>query len=143
MTSRIESMRIGDYDEVVVLWKMAEGVGLNEGDDRAGIARYLERNPGLSLVARDGQGVIVGAVLCGHDGRRAYLNHLAVAASHRRQGIGSRLVAACFAKLRELGLPKCSILIYADNDAGKAFWIGQGWQARENLRLLQKLTAAK
>lgn len=58
-----------DYDAVLALWRTAAGVVLREVDDRAPIERYLARNRGLSFVAVDG-GQVVGAVLCGTDGRR-------------------------------------------------------------------------
>ena len=59
-------------------------------DSKDDIARFLERNPGLSFVARD-NGQLVGVVLCSHDGRRGYIDQLAVRKSHRRQGIGKGL----------------------------------------------------
>ena len=51
-------MAADDYDEVLRLWRDTEGIGLHEdeADSRAGIARYLERNPGLSSVARAWRG---------------------------------------------------------------------------------------
>ncbi|HXA14825.1 MAG TPA: hypothetical protein VNW23_06825 [Opitutaceae bacterium] len=67
-----------DYDAVFALWQASEGMGLNESDTRDAITSYLVRNPGLSLVA-EVENKIAGAVLCGHDGRRGYLHHLAVA----------------------------------------------------------------
>src|SRR5580692_3692620 len=99
MNCTIEPMTIADFDDVTALWQKTEGVGLNESDTREAIAIFLERNPGLSLIARDGRRKIIGAVLCGHDGRRGYLHHLAVASEHRRQGIGKTLVEACLSKL--------------------------------------------
>jgi hypothetical protein len=74
---------LADYDTVLALWRSCEGIGLSDSDTREAIATYLARNPGLSLVATDADGVIVGAVLGGHDGRRGYLHHLAVAPAHR------------------------------------------------------------
>jgi len=81
----IREMTIGDYDEVLALWKGTEGVGLTPADSRQNVARFLARNPGLSLVARAG-GKIVGAVLGGHDGRKGYLYHLAVAPAIAARG---------------------------------------------------------
>ena len=95
------------------------GVGLNEGDDPAGLRAFLARNPGLSLVAQDGTR-IVAAVLCGHDGRRGYLYHLAVANDYRRRGLGTSLVERCSA-LAAAGIPKCTIVLYADNESGERF----------------------
>lgn len=122
MDYEIEEMAIEDFEEVTALWRKTEGVGLSESDDKSNIAIFLERNPGLSFIARNANGEIVGAVLCGHDGRRGYLHHLAVAANHRRKGIGKFLVAKCLSELRKLGLPKCNIFIFENNAKGIAFW---------------------
>lgn len=130
---------IDDFDAAISLWQASEGVGLNESDTREAIATYLARNPGLSLVAEiDSQ--IVAAVLCGHDGRRGFLNHLAVARTHRGQGLGRRLVEACLEQLGALGIPKCNIYLYADNDAGAAFWRHLGWFDRAELKVMQRGT---
>ena len=69
-------MTMADYPAVRSLWERTEGMGLNESDTPEAIAMFLERNPGLSLVIDSPDGEIVGAVLCGHDGRRGYLHHL-------------------------------------------------------------------
>jgi len=132
----IRLFRLADYDAVFRLWRRSEGVGLNESDSRAGIAAYLRRNPGLSFVAVK-TGRIVGAVLCGHDGRRGYLQHLAVAKRYRRRGVGLRLVEACLTKLRAQGFHKCNIFVYDDNVTGQEFWQHNGWKLRADLRLMQ------
>ena len=130
-------MRIDDFEEVTTLWRASEGVGLSRADGKTGIKVFLERNPDLSLVARGGNGKIMGAVLCGHDGRRGFLYHLAVARDCRSQGIGRRLVKECLARLEALGLEKCNIFVYANNAEGKAFWQRQGWKERADLGVLQ------
>ena len=132
---------IADYDEIHALWKRTEGIGLSESDTREAIGRFLKRNPKLSLVAICGDRVIA-AVLCGHDGRRGYLHHLAVAGKWRRQGIGRTLVDACLEKLRSEGIPKCNLFLYASNASGRAFWRRLGWNVRADLRLVQRGTAA-
>lgn len=135
----MREMAIEDYDNVVALWQATEGVGLNESDSREAIESYLRRNPGLSLVAVE-DARIVAAVLCGHDGRRGFLNHLAVQREHRRQGIGRRLVEICLKRLAEQGVLKCNIYLYADNHTGAAFWRGQGWSQRAELLVMQRET---
>ncbi len=130
-------MAIGDFEEVYALWKRTEGVGLNESDSPANIAAYLARNPNMSFVAHQ-RGQLVGAVLCGHDGRRGYLHHLAVAQRHRGRGIGGALVEACLASLKAAGILKCNIFLYADNHNGEQFWKHSGWLDRADLRVLQK-----
>ena len=132
----IRNFRIKDYDAVLSLWRRSEGVGLNESDTRAAIAAFLRRNPRLSFIAEK-QGRIIGAVLCGHDGRRGYLHHLAVARRFRQRGIGRELVAACQAKLSQAGIQKCNIFIFASNASGRQFWTNNGWKLRTELRLMQ------
>jgi putative acetyltransferase len=136
----IRAFRISDYDRVHTIWIDAEGVGLNESDNRKAIGLYLKRNPGLSQVAVSGNRV-VGIVLCGHDGRRGYLHHLAVTRKWRRRGIRRALVATCLAGLRKEGIPKCNLFVYATNKPGKTFWRRLGWDVRSDLRLAQHKTS--
>lgn len=135
---RLRPFVVADYDDAYLLWLETEGMGLGDSDDRDGIARFLERNPGLSTVACDAGGHLVGAVLCGHDGRRGYLHHLAVAKPCRGRGLGRALVEASLAHLKAAGIPRCSIFLYADNLAGRAFWLHEGWRLREDIVIMQK-----
>jgi len=130
-------MTVADYETVLRLWQQTEGVGLNESDTRESIAAFLARNPGLSRVALDGTN-LVGAVLCGHDGRRGYLHHLAMARTHRKLGLGGALVETCLADLAGQGIAKCNIFLFADNAAGEAFWKHNGWAKRCDLQVMQK-----
>jgi ribosomal protein S18 acetylase RimI-like enzyme len=132
----LRAFRINDYKEVFRLGEQAEGVGLNESDTRPAIASFLRRNPGLSFVAIK-QDKIIGAVLCGHDGRRGYLHHLAVAKRYRGHGIGLRLVESCLAKLRAADVHKCNIFVFAGHAAGMSFWKHNDWKLRTDLRVMQ------
>ena len=91
---QIRTMQIEDYDAVFALWKSCSGMGLNDIDDsRSGIERFLQRNPETCLVAVE-ETAVIGAILVGSDGRRAYIYHTAVAPERQKQGIGSQLVQA-------------------------------------------------
>ncbi len=136
---RLRPLEVADFDAVLALWNQTEGVGMTESDTPEMLKLFLERNPNLSLVVEN-QKEIAGAILCGHDGRRGFLYHLAVAPSHRRQGLANAMVEACLAALGKVGLLKCNILVYAHNESGKTFWKKHGWNAREDLMLWQKPT---
>jgi N-acetylglutamate synthase len=133
----IHPMSLDDFAQVLELWGNTEGVGLSDSDSPANLAAYLERNPGLSFVARDSHGII-GAVLCGHDGRRGYLHHLAVAKPHRRRGVGKELVRTCLERLAAVGIPKCNIFLFSDNAEGQLFWEADGWVLRNDLCVMQR-----
>jgi putative acetyltransferase len=133
-------LTIDDYDAVLALWQGTDGIGLSQADERQAIASYLDRNPGLSFVAQADE-QLVGALLCGHDGRRGFIHHLAVRASHQRQGVGQVLVERCVDALRRDGIDKCHLFIYATNADARAFWQHMGWQARDDLMLMSKIIA--
>lgn len=135
----IVNFMIEDYEAVRAVWLACEGITLYADDDsRESIQAYLERNPGTSFIARDTDR-IVGAVLCGHDGRRALLHHLAVHPDCRGRGIGKALVNACLAALRREGIRKCHIFVLDTNVSGKGFWISQGWLPRSGFSVLSRM----
>jgi putative acetyltransferase len=131
-------MSIDDYSGAAVLWRGTEGIGLNESDSEEGVASFLRRNPGLSAIAVSSSGEVVGAILCGHDGRRGYLHHLAVAPGHRNHGIASRLIAWCFERLAAERIQKCNVFLFDDNQDGARFWQHNGWGSRRDLHVFQK-----
>lgn len=112
---------------MVSIWETAEGVEVAEGDSKGEVQEYLLRNPGLSRVALNGE-TIVGAVLCGHDGRRGLIYHLAVAPAHHGKGIGRRLLQECVDGLHSVGITRALILVSEENAKGRAFWLRNGWE---------------
>ena len=133
----IQAMTIADYDDALALWQATEGLGLSAADSREAITRYLARNPGLSFVARDDEGNLIGTVLCGHDGRRGYLYHLAVRSDSRGRGLGRSLAGHCLEALRRQGIEKCHAFVKRSNVAGQSFWQRTDWIER-NLVLVSK-----
>jgi len=127
-----------DYTGAVDLWSSVEGISLNESDTREAIVAFLDRNPGFSAVATDGREEIVGAVLCGHNGRSGSLHHLAVAKELQRGGLGHRLVDFCLLRLAEANIPRCNIFVYTNNDVGNRFWLNYGWTDPATWKVLQK-----
>lgn len=140
MSIAIREMAAQDYDEAVALWRVCPGIGLSGSDTRANVARFLDANPGLSFVARD-DGRLIGAVLCGHDGRRGYITHLAVDPDARGQGVGRELVERCLAELRRERIEKCHLFVFADNADARSFWRAVGWTGRGELVVFSRFLA--
>jgi len=136
---RFQPMEKGDLAEVIQFWQGMEGIGLSQSDSYSALSFYMQRNPGLSWVARNRDRELIGAVLCGHDGRRGYLHHLAVAPDWRRKGIGRALVERCLSSLRGLKILKCNVFLFYQNPEGEGFWKAMGWKGREDLVLLQRV----
>ena len=130
---RIRTMTIEDYDGVRALWMSIKGFSIRSVDDsREGVELFLKRNPSTSVVAEKG-GHIIGAILCGHDGRRGCLYHVCVAAEYRMQGIGKAMVVDAMEALKREQINKVSLIAFTSNDIGNAFWKQIGWTKREDL----------
>lgn len=129
----ITCMAIEDYDEVLSLWQSTSGMGLRSLDDsKAGIRKFLERNPTSNFVCRK-DGHLVGVILCGHDGRRAYIYHAAVHEKYRSLGIGKALLDAVIEALKKEEINKVALVVYKDNELGNGFWKKHNFEQRDDL----------
>lgn len=124
----IRVMTMEDYEQVHQLWMEIHGFGIRSLDDsKEGVERFLKRNPTTSMAAlMDGK--IVGAILCGHDGRRGCLYHVCVQESYRKHGIGQQMVKACLAALQEEKINKVNLIAFRKNEVGNRFWQSLGWK---------------
>ena len=130
---QIRIMTIQDYEGVYRLWRSTPGMGLNTTDDsRAGIERYLNRNPSTCFVAENA-GEIIGVILSGHDGRRGMIHHTAVSLSDRKQGIGNALLEHAMRALEQEGIHKVALTVFSANEAGNRFWENRGFTKRTDL----------
>ena len=129
----VRTMTIEDYEGVYALWMSIKGFAIRSIDDsKEGVARFLLRNTDTSVVAVE-DGRIIGAILCGHDGRRGCLYHVCVRQECRRKGVGKAMVVFCMEKLKAEQISKVSLIAFTANDIGNAFWRRIGWTKREDL----------
>lgn len=129
----VRTMELTDYDEVFSLWKRIKGFAMRSIDDsRSGVERFLRRNPTSSVVAVE-DGKIVGAILCGHDGRRGCMYHVCVDPQYRLRGIGKEMVVFAMQALQKEDISKISLIAFSQNDIGNAFWNKIGWTKRDDL----------
>lgn len=133
----IREMKLDDYEQAVELWENTEGLVLSEADSKPNIESFLDRNPGMSFVCVAGERV-VGTALCGHDGRRGFLYHVAVSQSYRGKGIAGRMVERCLEELRLAGLTKCHLFTVESNEIGNRYWSATGWQRRDGILLYSR-----
>jgi ribosomal protein S18 acetylase RimI-like enzyme len=127
MSIQLRAMTAADIPAAHQLWQATDGVEVGDGDSPEDLARYLKRNPGLSTVALENDRM-VGAVLCSHDGRRGFIYHMAVAAECRGRGIGQAIMKRSLAALKAEGIPRVLLLVAADNEGGRKFWLKTGWE---------------
>ena len=123
-------MVIADYAGVRDLWRECQL--RDEPEDRKEeIEALLNSSQASGFVARK-NGSLVGAVLCGSDGRYGYIHHLAVSPKMRRLGLGRSLVAEC---LRFLKRRHVLVMVRSANKTGHDFWQSLQFQNADWIRL--------
>ena len=128
----IRPMTIDDYDDVYAMWQITTKRALSEADSRDNIEFYLNRNPQMSQVAL-ADGKVVGTVLCGHDGRRGFIHHMAVRPEYRLHNIAKRMARRALDALTKDGIKKTHIFCYTNNNLGQSFWTAMGWEKRNDV----------
>ncbi len=122
-----------DYSKAIQLWQGIEkGVKVGRSDVPEQIEIKLRRDPDLFLVA-ESDGEIIGTIIGGFDGRRGLIYHLAVAASFRGQGIGSRLMEEVEGRLRAKGCLRCYLHVTIDNDEAMEYYEKRGWKRMDHV----------
>jgi ribosomal protein S18 acetylase RimI-like enzyme len=142
----ISFRRLGleDYDAVMRLWTEA-GLPFKPlgRDDPKKVAVELERGTGFFLGAVTDEGRLVGVVLGTHDGRKGWINRLAVAPSYRSRGIARLLVRDAEAGLRERGIEVFAALIESDNQASLTFFRAIGYSHATDIEYVSKRCLAE
>lgn len=133
MDVTIRTMTSEDYEGVKKLWLTIKGFAIRSIDDsKEGVMRFIRRNPSTSVVAVHGD-EIIGAILCGHDGRRGCFYHVCVREDMRMHGVGKAMVVKCMEELRKEHINKVSLIAFTSNDIGNSFWKKIGWTQRLDL----------
>jgi len=113
--TRIRRLTIGDCDEMIKLWERSSLPFKPKGrDSRQEIGRQMTVSPELFLGAFEGR-TLVGTVVGSYDGRKGWINRLAVDPDHRRQGVARILIARIENSLREKGARIIAALVEESN----------------------------
>lgn len=134
---KLRVMTIHDYDGVLALWKSIDGFYIRAIDDSyEGMQKFLERNPRTNVVALHNERII-GSILCGYDGRCAYLYHVCVQKEYRHKQIGKNMVAFVKERLRDEGATHINLVAFKENTLGNLFWNELHWSIKDTLNLYE------
>jgi ribosomal protein S18 acetylase RimI-like enzyme len=141
MTSlNIEIRSYLDSDEaaVVALWREVFPGSPTWNHPETDIQRKLAVQRELFLVAvLDSE--IVGTAMGGYDGHRGWVYYVAVSPRHRRQGIGTALMAGVEEGLIRIGCPKINLQVRASNDRVVSFYEQLGYKVEERVSIGKRL----
>jgi ribosomal protein S18 acetylase RimI-like enzyme len=136
---RIREFTLDEYDAIYQLWSNAgPGIGLGRSDIREEVAKKLQRDPDLFLVA-ESDGKIVGTVIGGFDGRRGIVYHLAVEQAHRGNGLGKKLMEEIERRLASKGCLRTYLFVKHDAAEVQEFYRDIGWDVMDITIMVKNL----
>lgn len=136
--TKIRKLTISDYDEMINLWEQSSLPFKPKGrDSRQAITRQMKRSPNLFLGAFQGR-PLVGVVIGSYDGRKGWINRLAVDPEYRRQGIAQLLIARIERALREHGARIISALVEEPNLESISMFEKLGYVTHRDILYLSK-----
>lgn len=138
MSVQIRPMKLEDYNAVIALWQRA-GLSFEPHgrDSRQSLARQLKDSGHLMFVA-EAEGQIIGTVFGSHDGRKGWINRLAVDPRYRRQGLAHRLIQRVEDALAREGLIIVAALVEATNEPSLKLFRKLGYEERRDIIYFRK-----
>ena len=142
MERLIRPMEARDIEPSLALWRDVEGIVLRmDADNPEALDRFLHRNAGTSFVA-DESGRLIGNILCGHDGRRGYIYHLAVVPDQRHTRCATALLRASLRALAAEQITRCHAFLLARHMTAVRFWERANGELRQDLRVVTLMADA-
>ena len=138
----IREIHPSDFEALTAFWAKIDGIELDESETQERFRFFLARNEGKSFLAIDSE-AIIGTCLASHNGRRGFLNHLAVAPGHRGKGLALMQVDRCLQKLQADGIRRIYAVLLEDNVEGQAFWEHIGWSRHHDYVMMSIVTEPK
>lgn len=132
----LREFRITDYERVLALWRRV-GLIIRPGDDLESIRLKLQRDSDLFLVSEENQ-VIIGVVMGAWDGRRGWINRLAIDPAFQRRGVATRMLEEVEARLSQKGAKKVNAQVYEWNERSLQFFKARGYEVHSDLVMVGK-----
>lgn len=138
MELEVRELKLGDYEEILALWKRAGLSHRPRGrDSRRAVAEQLNRDPQLFLGAF-ASGKLIGTLIGSDDGRKGWINRLAVDPGYHRRGVARRLVAEAEQRLRRRGRKIIAVLVEDWNEVSLEFFLHHGYILDRSILYLSK-----
>jgi [ribosomal protein S5]-alanine N-acetyltransferase len=123
---------LDDLPDLMALWRAAQ-LQVSPTDSAQGLRRHLALSGSLAWVLCTADGRIIGTVLGSDDGRRGWINHLAIHPDSQDKGYGHRLVSAVTARLKDQGCEKVNLLVRQANQQVVPFYEKIGFAIDDNI----------
>jgi ribosomal protein S18 acetylase RimI-like enzyme len=125
MTWTLRAGDSSDVESVLTLW-VASDAEPTHTDDAESLRQLITHDPGALILAED-DGRVVGSVIAAWDGWRGSVYRLVVAPTHRRLGLGNKLLAEAESRLSAAGAVRSQAIVVETAPVAVSFWRASGW----------------
>jgi ribosomal protein S18 acetylase RimI-like enzyme len=134
----LKRLTLDDYPDLIDLWRRCGLASIRPDgrDSRQALAAQLASGS-VSILALEEDG-LAAAVLVSHDGRKGWINRLAVAPESRGRGLGRQLLRRAEEELRGKGIGVIAVLVERENEASLSLFGREGYAPAEDIRYLSK-----
>ena len=135
----LRTLTMNDYTAMIKLWETAGLPFKPRGrDGREAIARQMRENPDFFIGVFDENGKLLGVVVLSCDGRKGWINRLAVHPEYRRRGVAKTLIAEGEKVLRKRGMLIFCALIEDYNEVSKSLFRKCGYVEHRDIIYFSK-----
>lgn len=133
MQGKLKQLASKDYSALIELWHKAGLSHRPEGRDSAtNIKRQMEIETTRFLGIYESD-ELIAAVIVSHNGRKGWINRLAVLPSHQRKQVATKLIKACEEWLMENDIEIFAALIEDDNPGSMALFARNKYKRHEDI----------
>jgi GNAT superfamily N-acetyltransferase len=131
-------LKTSDIPTMIGMWKKS-GLPIREKtrDSPKALRAEMKAGPHNFIGAFEGD-EMVGVVLATSDGRKGWINRLAVVPSHRHKGIALRLIQEAEEELVSRGIHLLSGLIEKGNEVSLALFAKAGYEITDDVIYVRK-----
>ena len=137
--TRLRRLTLDDYERWMAVWREAglHSVRPNGRDSREAFSAQFASGTHIMIGLEEDE-KLVGVVLATHDGRKGWINRLAVLPQRRRLGHAVLLVHEAEKVLHEHGIAIVAVLIEPDNEPSLGLFRKLGYEEGVGIRYLRK-----
>ncbi len=139
MPTSVQLLSSDDYDDICALWAAA-GLPIRPvgRDSKQAFQAQLTSGNQVAFGIYNSEHQLIGIVLATHDSRKGWINRLAIHPDYQRQGFAAKLIKACEAHFKQLGILITAALVETENAASLALFEREGYYLHREVFYLSK-----
>jgi len=142
MAREIRKLTMGDYDEIIRVWAESGLPFKPKGRDSQEAMSKEMANPDCAFFGLFDDERMIGVIIANFDGRRGWINRLAIDPDRRGKKLAAKLIAAAEEFLHSVGAVVLCALIEDINYPSISCFQNSGYSCWDNIKYFSKRPSA-